>query len=60
LPWSCFDRTEASAADWNFNFIHCRTIGETLYWSPVYEETSHAPALFGRLKGMPVRPLKAK
>jgi hypothetical protein len=60
LPWTCFDRTETSAAEWNFNFVHVRTIGETLYWGPVFGETSHTPALFGRLKGMPVRALKLK
>jgi len=60
IPWTAFDRTEKSAAEWNFNFVHVRTIGELLYWAPVFGETSHTPWLFGRLKGMPVRPLQAK
>lgn len=60
LPWECFDRTESSAAEWNFNFFHERSIGEKLFWSPVYCETTHTPSAFGRLKGMPVRPLGKK
>ncbi|MGD0091705.1 MAG: sugar-binding protein [Planctomycetota bacterium] len=60
LPWECFDRTETSAAEWSFNFAHVRSIGELLYWAPVFSETSHVPSLFGKLKGMPVRPLGKK
>jgi len=60
LPWECFDRTESSAAEWSFNFFHERSIGERLFWAPVFCETTHTPSAFGRLKGMPVRPLGKK
>lgn len=58
IPWSCFDRTEKSAAEWTFNISHVRTAGELLFWSPVHDESSHQPEKFGKLKGMPERKLK--
>jgi len=60
LPWECFDRTESSAAEWVFNFAHVRSIGELLFWAPVFSESAHQPDRFGMLKGMPVRPLGKK
>lgn len=60
IPWIAFDRTAASAAEWTFNFVHVRTIGELLYWSAPFSETSHCPWVFGKLKNMPVRPLGKK
>jgi hypothetical protein len=60
IPFTAFDRTDASVAEWNFNFLHVRSIGEQLYWSAPFGESSHTPWFFGKLKGMPVRPLKGK
>jgi hypothetical protein len=60
LPWSAFDRSEKSAAQWGFNVLHVRSVGEVLYFAPVYGERNHSPWLFGLLKGMPERDLKAK
>jgi len=60
LPWECLDRTESSAAEWLFNFAHVRSIGELLFWAPVFSESAHEPSAFGKLTGMPVRPLGKK
>ncbi len=62
LPWTIFNRTEKSSADWTFNVSRNRIAGgdsENSYWSPVYASTSHTPTKFGTLQGMPVKALKA-
>jgi len=60
LPWSSFNRTTKSAADWVFNVSRTRSLeGETIYWSPVYSSTSHTPEKFGKLLGLPEKSLKA-
>jgi len=53
LPWSIFDRTEKSQADWAFNVAHTRPRArEDLYWSPVMDRSSHTPENFGKLVGV--------
>jgi len=54
LPLSAFDRAAEQQAAWAFNVSRLRRPGaELVYWSPVFNDTSHAPEQFGILTGMP-------
>ncbi len=56
LPLAIFDRGGAPATVWAFNVSRTRkTAGELVYWSPVFNTSSHAPETFGTLSGMPAK-----
>ena len=59
IPLAAFTHTAKTEAEWAFNVSRSRTAaGESTYWSPVYNDSSHHPEKFGRLLGMPALTLK--
>ncbi|MFH0939389.1 MAG: sugar-binding protein [Planctomycetota bacterium] len=59
IPFTAFDHSDKSEADWTFNVARLRAAtNEFIYWSPVFSKTSYVPEKFGKLTGMPVRTLK--
>jgi hypothetical protein len=55
LPLAIFDRSPPGAATWAFNVSRTRRSDEAVYWSPVFNSSSHAPETFGTLSGMPTK-----
>jgi len=61
IPFTAFDRSAKSEAEWAFNVAHMRAAtAEFIFWSPVFRDSTHTPEKFGKLTGMPVRALKAE
>jgi uncharacterized protein with FMN-binding domain len=61
LPYASFDcmAKGESGAEWAFNVAHSRSAAnESAYWSPVFAKSSHTPAKFGKLLGMPAGVVK--
>lgn len=55
IPLTAFNKSGASAAEWAFNVARNRSASqETVFWSPVFNDSSHVPEKFGKLSGMPV------
>ncbi|MFB3890810.1 MAG: carbohydrate-binding family 9-like protein [Phycisphaerae bacterium] len=53
LPLDMFDRHPRPRDKWMFNVLVFRTAdNEYCYWSPVYQESAHAPDKFGTLTGL--------
>jgi hypothetical protein len=53
LPLNMFDKHPRPTSEWMLNVLVFRTIdNEFCYWSPVYQESAHAPAQFGTLTGL--------
>ncbi|HEY3320524.1 MAG TPA: sugar-binding protein [Planctomycetota bacterium] len=54
MPFTMFNKTEKSAAEWAFNVMHNRSnASEMMYWSAVFADSAHTPEKFGKLTGMP-------
>ncbi|MBI3830047.1 MAG: hypothetical protein HY291_11050 [Planctomycetes bacterium] len=54
FPLAIFNREKVSADAWAFNVSRSRhTVNEHVYFSPVYNDSSHTPENFGLLLGMP-------
>ena len=53
LPLDMFDKSQRPGQDWMLNVLVFRTVdNEFCYWSPVYQESAHAPEQFGTLTGI--------
>ncbi|MBA2482541.1 MAG: hypothetical protein H0V44_17900 [Planctomycetes bacterium] len=55
LPLAMFDRGGQRFSTWAFNVSRTRKDAELVYWSPVFNSSSHSPETFGTLSGMPTK-----